>query len=75
MLKRIATQGLGNRPEGRKITVSIGVAEKRVDHCDDWDRLLELADKRMYQSKESGRNRSTGYDNATNIAPLIEISG
>ena len=74
VLKRIAMQGLGNRPEGRKITVSIGVAEKRIDHCDDWDRLLELADKRMYESKESGRNRSTGYDNATNISQLIDIS-
>lgn len=75
VLKRIGAQGLGNRPEGKKITVSIGVAEKRTDHCDDWDRLLELADKRMYESKESGRNRSTGYDSATTMAPLIEISG
>lgn len=73
VLNRISVQGLGNRPEGKKITVSIGVAEKRADHCEDWDRLLELADKRMYDSKESGRNRCTGYDQATTVATLIEL--
>lgn len=75
VLKRIGVQGLGNRPEGKKITVSVGVVEKRVDKCDDWDQLLELADKRMYESKAAGRNRCTGYDAATTLGALIEIPG
>lgn len=55
-LERLATHGLGDRPDGRAQTASIGFAESEVDASTDWPRLVELADQRMYQAKRSGRN-------------------
>jgi len=71
VLQRIAEQGLGKRPDGDPVTVSIGVAERRLDACADWDQLIELSDNRMYQSKTAGKNRSTGYNDETTVTPLI----
>lgn len=39
------------------ITISIGVALKKTG--DDWDSLYERADRALYTSKQSGRNRVT----------------
>lgn len=55
-LDRVATQGLGTRPDGRAQTASIGIAESQLDPTTDWPRLVELADQRMYEAKRSGRN-------------------
>jgi len=71
ILQRLAVQGLGQRPDGRKITVSVGVAERMVDQCEDWDQLVNLADQRMYLSKAAGKNRSTGFDAQTSLGILI----
>lgn len=71
ILQRLARNGLGTRPDNSKLTVSIGVAERKADHCEDWESLVTLADQRMYQSKMSGKNRCTGYDAATSLQPLI----
>lgn len=40
-----------------KVTISIGVAEKVP--TDNWDSLYNRADKALYQSKQSGRNKVT----------------
>ncbi len=40
------------------ITASLGVATY-LEHSDDLDELLELADQAMYESKRNGRNRVT----------------
>ncbi|MCW5687376.1 MAG: GGDEF domain-containing protein [Pseudolabrys sp.] len=46
-------------PEGRAITVSIGVASCGLDAAG-YDALFEAADKRLYEAKERGRNRVVG---------------
>ncbi|MEE1130277.1 MAG: diguanylate cyclase [Caryophanon sp.] len=39
------------------VTISVGVAERMHDKCDDEVALLSLADARLYYSKRSGRNQ------------------
>lgn len=41
-----------------KITVSIGLVVTQKNIQTDFDQLLELSDKALYQSKKSGRNRT-----------------
>lgn len=54
---RLYTGGLGARPDGKPLTVSIGIAERRADVAGHWRVLLEQADQRMYQAKRAGKNR------------------
>lgn len=56
-LQRACEAGLGNAPDGAPVTASIGVAERIEDQAGDWAELVEMADSRMYQAKQSGRNR------------------
>lgn len=62
VLARIADVGLGFRPDGKPITASIGIAERRTDSAEDWNRLVELADHRMYMAKRNGKNCCYGFD-------------
>ncbi|MBF0255101.1 MAG: GGDEF domain-containing protein [Gammaproteobacteria bacterium] len=55
VLERLTHDWLGLRPDGQPLTASIGVAEKLTDGVSDWPQLLELADQRMYQAKQTGR--------------------
>lgn len=73
VLRRIAQSGLGKRPDGTPVTASIGIAERKSDACDDWEQLVELADNRMYQSKSSGKNRSTGFSSNTTVPEVIHV--
>lgn len=57
MLKRLQEKGFGVRPDGNELTASIGLAERLLDTLPTEQALLELADQRMYQAKEQGRNR------------------
>lgn len=57
VLQRLREQGYGNRPDGAPVTASIGLAERRADAITDWRALVELADQRMYQAKQQGRDR------------------
>jgi len=57
MLERLRTNGLGLRPDGKSLTASYGVAERLEDSVDNCQSLIEIADSRMYQAKESGRDR------------------
>jgi diguanylate cyclase (GGDEF)-like protein len=56
VLDRIMRNGVGQRPDGQRVTVSIGVAERKTDAALDWTRLVDLADERMYAAKRAGRN-------------------
>lgn len=59
-LGRITRAGFGERPDGNKLTASIGLAERIVDKVVSWSDLIEIADQRMYQAKQGGRNRMVG---------------
>lgn len=59
-LERLHAVGFGERPEGGPLTASIGIAERIEDQADDWSMLVELADARMYEAKQAGRNRIVG---------------
>lgn len=57
VVQRICEKGLGARPDGTPLTASIGLAERMQDDAKDWHTLVELADRRMYAAKSSGRNK------------------
>ena len=57
LLQRLRASGLGLRPDGARVTASYGIAERTVDCAHDGQRLIEIADKRMYQAKHGGKDR------------------
>ena len=68
-LERLRLSGFGLRPDALPQTASIGVAERIADAQDSGLRLVELADQRMYQAKQAGRNRLVG------CVPPLDQSG
>jgi len=68
VMQRILNDWLGTRPDGRPLTASIGVAERKTDGAGDWTQLVALADERMYRAKESGRARCV-LDSDTMMLP------
>ena len=52
---RAAIQQDVRRPDGRPVTVSLGIAQRQPD--DDFDSLLNRADRALYEAKTGGRNR------------------
>lgn len=56
-IEKLRETGLGVRPDNAPITASIGIAERTEDRTEDWKALVELADKRMYEAKQQGKNR------------------
>jgi len=63
-VQRLRTVGLGLRPDGTPITASIGIAERNADGAEEWRKLVDLADHRMYHAKQTGRNRVVSGDPA-----------
>lgn len=57
VMRRILDTWLGERPGGGPLTASIGIAERCTDDIENWGKLVELADSRMYEAKKSGRAR------------------
>lgn len=57
VLERLRELGLGTRPDGNPVTASIGLAERTLDSSNDWRKLVEIADQRMYTAKQSGKDR------------------
>ncbi|TAL30758.1 MAG: GGDEF domain-containing protein [Alphaproteobacteria bacterium] len=59
VMHRLGAGGLGPLPDGRVQTASIGAAEYQEDGLKSCDDIISLADKRMYATKQSGRNGIT----------------
>ena len=59
-LLRMRSIGFGMRPDNTPLTASIGFAERKADQAADWKTLVDLADQRMYQAKQGGRDRVIG---------------
>jgi diguanylate cyclase (GGDEF)-like protein len=55
-MDRLRQMGLGQRQDGEIITPSIGIAERIRDKVEGSQRLIEIADNRMYLAKKRGRN-------------------
>ena len=52
--KTLKSAHVGTLPEGKPVTVSIGVCEAREN--EDTDRCMDRADKALYKAKEEGRD-------------------
>lgn len=68
-LERLRARGFGMRPDGQPQTASIGVAERLADGQAGAAKLVELADRRMYEAKRAGRDRLIGCRPAENGRP------
>lgn len=64
LIHRLRELGFGDRPDGRALTASIGVAERISDDVKDWPQMITLADRRMYRAKRAGRDRAVMPDDA-----------
>jgi diguanylate cyclase (GGDEF)-like protein len=64
MLQRLRATGLALRPDGSRLTASYGIAERTFDSPRNNQHLIEIADQRMYQAKNSGKDRWVGCENA-----------
>jgi diguanylate cyclase (GGDEF)-like protein len=70
MLERVRINGLGQRPDDSMLTASYGIAERLLDCPDNSQRLIEIADQRMYQAKHSGKDSWVGCDEATKLSAV-----
>jgi len=62
--ERLRALGLGERPDGTPQTASIGIAEYMADRPEDWERMVDLADHRMYLAKQAGKDRIVAVEMA-----------
>jgi diguanylate cyclase (GGDEF)-like protein len=67
-MDRLCQAGLGQTPDGRIITSSIGIAEWIQDAVVSSHHLIEIADNRMYLAKNRGRNLVVADDVALTVA-------
>ncbi len=70
-IERLRSAGFGARPEGGPITASIGIAERGADNALEWKELVEMADRRMYRAKESGRDRIVCDDGPLALSAVV----
>ncbi|MDR2165557.1 MAG: GGDEF domain-containing protein [Zoogloeaceae bacterium] len=61
-IRRFYATGLGHRPDGQRLTASIGIAERREDAANSGLHLIDIADARMYRAKQQGRDRIIAQD-------------
>jgi diguanylate cyclase (GGDEF)-like protein len=71
LVERLREAGAVALPDGSRITLSIGIAERLKDGIEDPSRLVDLADRRMYLAKGAGRNRWLASDDPRDAAPLL----
>lgn len=62
-IRRLRSNGLGNRPNGATLTASIGIAELINSRASSWQALVDLADAEMYRAKSSGKDNFSVFDN------------
>jgi diguanylate cyclase (GGDEF)-like protein len=60
IFSRLRERGLGTRPDGKPVTASVGLSERGADQSKNWQHLIEVADHRMYQAKQAGKDRTVG---------------
>ncbi|MCW8932788.1 MAG: diguanylate cyclase [Gammaproteobacteria bacterium] len=60
ILDRIIEIGLGERPDGKTLTASMGMTEMKHDGIKSWEAMVELADLRMYKAKQLGKGVCVG---------------
>ncbi|RZI45068.1 GGDEF domain-containing protein [Herbaspirillum sp. HC18] len=56
VVARLRAMGLGLRPDGNRLTASYGIAERLEDDTGNWEQLVKIADQRLFQAKEAGRD-------------------
>ncbi|HTN67437.1 MAG TPA: diguanylate cyclase [Burkholderiaceae bacterium] len=59
-IARLREKGLGLRPDGTRLTASFGIAGRVEDNAESWQRLVEIADHRMYRAKLAGKDQCMG---------------
>lgn len=57
VVNRVLQDWLGERPDGKPATASMGAAERLADDAQDWPELVDKADHRMYRAKTGGKAR------------------
>lgn len=62
VIQRLYEQGFGQRPDGTPLSASMGLAEVIEDGCLGWKCLVEKADARLYEAKNTGRGRCVGRE-------------
>lgn len=70
LIERLRAHGICRRPDGERMTLSIGIAEYLADGVDSVDALVDLADRRLYQAKRAGRNRYV-LDEGASPVPIL----
>ncbi len=61
-VERLRIKGFGQRPDGTAQTASVGISEYSLDRPVSWEKLVELADHRMYLAKQNGKDRIVATD-------------
>jgi diguanylate cyclase (GGDEF)-like protein len=56
-VNRWRTLGLGQRPDGTPLTASYGISERLADCAKDWKHLVQIADQRMLDAKQAGKDQ------------------
>lgn len=68
-MARLREKGLGLRPDGTRLTASFGIAERVADTAENWQRLVEIADHRMYRAKLAGKDQCIGPASTASETP------
>lgn len=71
VIERLRKHGLGIRPDGQPMTASFGIAEYLQDDAESSHDLLEIADRRMYMAKHSGKNRLVSNGPDTRVPAFV----
>lgn len=69
--ERVRMRGARTLENGLRLTLSIGVAERLHDGINDPDALVERADHRMYQAKETGRDRCVSTEEPPHVSVAV----
>ena len=70
LLQRLRAKGLGLRPDGNLLTASYGVGERTIDCPHNSQCLIDIADKRMYEAKESGKDRWVSCEDGPKLSAV-----
>lgn len=62
VVARIMERGLAKLPDGTPVTASIGLSEQHEDDTHSWKDLVDIADKRLYKAKQTGRAKCIAPD-------------